>query len=134
MFLVRTEPASSSAKPHCSQTEERGRVSVAKNTKEETSWRERNGLSLRVFWASAPSYSTNLHEEHEVGTEKEPEDVEITGLLGGIFLKLFELRREGSERGLRHVELCVSQMTGCRKGDECCKSSSSFLKSLFLKK
>ena len=37
------------------------------------------------------SYYTYLHEEHEVGTEKEPEDVEITGLLGGITLEFLDL-------------------------------------------
>ena len=47
------------------------------------------------------SYYTYLHEEHEVGTEKEPEDVEITGLLGGITLEFLDLRSEGSEGGFR---------------------------------
>ena len=47
------------------------------------------------------SYYTHLHEEHEVGTEKEPEDVEITGLLGGITLEFLNFRSEGSEGGFR---------------------------------
>ena len=54
---------------------------------------------------------TNLHEEYKVRAEKEPEDVEIAGLLSVRFLELRNLRGERSGAGVRHGRVVSLKVT-----------------------